>query len=330
MVWYRALLFRTIHGMSYNDSRVIFWCLFLICELLGTLMVWKRWRNNLTVVTNISIPYCIYTTVTFWKSIHILFFILIIVAVVLSAALAYLQLSRPYRIKNAQVIRRRFQKILLRTGIITTICLTIIPVYLGASLLFRSGFPSSKVKSSYQGEENKLANNIEIVSKLDKDLWPALSTADKMAVLQTVANVEARYLGLPHELNVQLGVLAEDDLASYSDPLHMVTINIDHIEYDPPETILNSLCHECYHALQYRACDAYDTLPEEYKDLLEFYNLKLYKEEFAHYISDVSEEYFDQYVERFARAYGESSVKDYYSQINEYLGKTIADDIPSE
>ena len=132
----------------------------------------------------------------------------------------------------------------------------------------------------------------------------------------------SHYLGLPHELNVRLGPLQEDNLANYDDKTHVITVNIDHIEYDPPETILDSVCHECFHAHQRRACDAYETIPAEYKGLLEFYNVQVYSEEFSNYIGDNSEEYYYQLVERHARAYGAASVKDYYDNINEYLGKT--------
>ena len=134
------------------------------------------------------------------------------------------------------------------------------------------------------------------------------------------------YLGLPHELNVRLGPLPEDNLANYDDKTHVVTVNIDHIEYDPPEDILDSVCHESYHAQQRRACEAYETIPDEYRDLMAFYTLQVYTEEFAHYIGDNTEEYYDQLVEKHARADGAASVKDYYQHIYEYLGKEYPED----
>jgi hypothetical protein len=77
------------------------------------------------------------------------------------------------------------------------------------------------------------------------------------------------------------------------------------------------VCHECYHAHQRRACDAYDTIPDEYKELLEFYDIQVYEREFSNYVSgpDHGEEYYNQLVERHARAYGPTSVEDYYVKL---------------
>ena len=252
------------------------------------------------------------------------FYVLISLAGI--ACIAYLILLwRNYDFDQPKArIKKRIWHSLVSVRNITVTCLAVIPIILGFSLLFRGGYVSAKTTPAFSGDENKLANNIETVSKLDSEIWPSLSTKEKLEVLQTVANVEARFLGLPHELNVRLGALPEDNLASYDDSNYIVTINIDHIEFSPPEEILNSVCHECYHAHQRRACDAYDTIPDEYKELLEFYDIQVYEREFSNYVSgaDRGEEYYNQLVERHARAYGDTSVEDYYAHINEYLGKT--------
>lgn len=327
MALYRIIVFRTIHGLSLAWSRGILWAMFLVLVSLGTFLSWNRFRNRISVAMNISFPFIIYTLISYWKSIHILFYVFISIGAILSSAYLVLLWSRGSNNLSKERVKRRLWKSFVSVRNINVTCLAIIPIIIAVSFTFRSGYAAAKTTPAYSGDENKLANNIEIVAKLDDEIWPTLSTKEKLEVLQTVANIEARYLGLPHELNVQLGALVEDNLASYDDDSHIITINVDHIEFSPPEEILNSVCHECYHAHQRRACDAYDTMDDEYKELLEFYNLQVYEREFSDYVDaeDDEEAYFSQLVERHARSYGAMSVEDYYEHINEYLGKTTED-----
>ena len=327
MILYRNIVFRTIHGLSLAWSRGILWGMLLFLVSLGTLLSWNRFRNRISVATTTSLPFIIYTLISFWKSVHVLFYVFISVGVALSIAYLVLLWSRGNNGLSKAKLKRRIWKSFVSVRNIIVTSLAVIPIIIGISFMFSSGYAAAKTTPKYSGDENKLANNIEIVSKLDNEIWPGLSTKEKLEVLQTVANVEARYLGLPHELNVQLGALQEDNLASYDDRSHIITISVDHIEFSSPEEILDSLCHECYHAHQRRACDAYDTMDDEYKELLEFYNLQVYEREFADYVSgeENEEKYYNQLVERHARAYGAMSVEDYYEQINKYLGKKATD-----
>lgn len=326
MIFYRNIIFRTIHGLSLAWSRGILWAMILVFIPLGTLVSWNRCRNRISVATTVSFPFILYTLISYWKSIHVLFYVFISIGSILSIAYLVLLWSRNGNNRSKARIKRRLWKSFISVRNINVTCLVLIPIILGVGLLFRGGYVSANTRPAYSGDENKLANNIEIVSKLDKDIWPTLSTKEKLEVLQTVANIEARYLGLPHELNVQLGALPEDNLASYDDASHIVTVNVDHIEFSPPDEILDSVCHECYHAHQRRACDAYDTMDDEYKALLEFYNLQVYEREFSDYVDgeENEEEYYNQLVERHARSYAAMSVEDYYEHINKYLGKTTA------
>lgn len=327
MVLYRNIVFRTIHGLSLTWSRGLLWAMILILIPLGTLLLWNRCRNRISVATTVSLPFIIYTLISYWKSIHILFYVFFSVGMILSIAYLILLWSRAGNNQSRARVKRRLWKSFISVRNISVTCLAIIPIIIGVSFMFSGGYAAAKTIPAFSGDENKLANNIEIVSRLDNEIWPTLSTKEKLEVLQTVANVEARYLGLPHELNVQLGALPEDMLASYDDRSHIVTINVDHIEFSPPEEILDSVCHECYHAHQRRACDAYDTMDDEYKDLLEFYSLQVYEREFSNYVhgTENEEEYYNQLVERHARTYGAVSVEDYYKHINEYLGKEPED-----
>ena len=66
----------------------------------------------------------------------------------------------------------------------------------------------------------------------------------------------------------------------------------------------------------------YDSLDDQYKNMLTFYNASVYKKEFSSYI-DGDDDYFGYYFqscEMNARAYAITAVEEYEERINEYLG----------
>ena len=175
MIWYRAVFFRTIHGLSYTASKLILWVFVLTLIAMGMVTSWKRWRNAVSVLTVIVLPFSLYTIITYWKSIHTLVWVVVGLAIILCLAYSALLWSRPYQNQQTAVVRRRLQKTVFATRTIISTCLAIPVVVLGLSLAFESGFVSAKTVAAYSGDENKLANNIEMVAKLDNDTWVTLS-----------------------------------------------------------------------------------------------------------------------------------------------------------
>lgn len=185
--------------------------------------------------------------------------------------------------------------------------------------------PSAEPAKRSNSEVVTIANNIEVVSQLEEEKWSTLSTAEKLDTLQTVANIEVYYLGLPHELNVIAEPLSENTLACYNDRTHVITINIDHLESDSAHDILDSICHEARHSYQHRLCDVFDSVSDEQKELLVFYNVQMYKQEFSSYVDgkDDATGYYFQWCESDARSYAREAVIDYYSKIETYLEKEV-------
>jgi len=205
---------------------------------------------------------------------------------------------------------------------ITSMCLMIVVISIAMSTLFGVSLTKSKVKAV--GNNNletwTIANNIEYISIFFDGSWQKCSQERKTTAIQIVANIECRYLGLPHELNVITTCLPENTLGSYDDKTHTIQINIGHFEDSEPIEILNTICHEAYHAYQNRLVDAYDDIDEQYKNMLFFYNVEQYKEEFESY-SDGDDfiEYYIQTCEITARAYASDAVQEYEERISEYL-----------
>lgn len=327
MIWYRNLLFRSIGGMSYSSSRTVLWSVLLVAVVLGVLISWKRRRNNLSLFVNVATPFEIYTLITYAHNFSAIVWIATFIAVLLSGLYTFLLLTQQIknRTRKRAIIKKRILRASLGSRTIIACCFLSLILCLGVNAVF-GGFifsPSVAAENKNAQEEITTANNIDMISQLDENAWSSLSTEEKLNTLQTVANIEAYYLGLPHELNVTLGSLSESTLACYDDRTHMITLNIDHFDSDSASEVLDSVCHEAFHAYQHRLCDVYDNTDDEYKGLMTFYDIQHYKQEFSNYVNgkDNALEYYFQWCEIDARAYARDAVADYHTKINSYLEK---------
>ena len=61
---------------------------------------------------------------------------------------------------------------------------------------------------------------------LQDEKWSQLNTQEKLDVMQSVANIESHYLGLPNELNVSVVNLENGTLGSYVDGIHTIYISL--------------------------------------------------------------------------------------------------------
>ena len=327
MIWFNNILFRSIEGLTFDQSRLFLWLSLIISAMLGIVLTWKKRRNNLSLFVNIIMPYELYSIISYRNTAPALLWSLAAISLLLSIAYVVL-IFRPKirtRARKETVIRARLVRSFLGTRTVGACCMSVMILVLGASSLFGIlCFSPSEVsaKRSY-GEEVTIANNIEVVSQLEEEKWSTLSTAEKLNTLQTVANIEAHYLGLPHELKVIAGPLSENTLACYNDGTHVITININHLEADSAHDVLDSVCHEARHAYQHRLCDVYDSISEDQRELLVFYNVQMYKQEFSNYVDgkDDAISYYFQWCESDARSYARESVMDYYSKIEKHREK---------
>lgn len=182
--------------------------------------------------------------------------------------------------------------------------------------------------------ENSLAANIETVAQLDPEMgWENLSIEEKTRVLETVIRVECRYLGMKDSLpSLKVSFLEEGLLGQYNYEEDSITISYNYmISEASGYSILRVLTHELYHRYQHYLVCMLEALGSDeetakYTDLLLLYNLTVYRDEMQNYISpdgtDIS--YFlynQQQLERDADKYGDSSVDEYYREIQKHLGK---------
>ena len=112
------------------------------------------------------------------------------------------------RIKNKKkaglIFLNRIRQVISQTQFIFAVGLTCAMVILGIGTLVGSSIlqPTVIATTYKESDEQTIENNIDVVLQLQEDVWDDLSAQERLDILQTIANIERRYLGIPHELNV--------------------------------------------------------------------------------------------------------------------------------
>lgn len=324
MIWYKNILFRCLGQHTFFESKLILWGIVAASCLAGFCFEMKRKRNELSVFFNLISGYGVYTVLTYIQIRKTLIIISLSIVAALSAIYALIIMCR--KIKN----RKRFGNILCKRTIqiafvtqrLLGLGLAVIIMVSGVNILFGSTIMKSTVDTASQANlcEQSLSSNIEMIAQLQEDAWCSLSVQDKLNVLQTVANVEQRYLGLSNELNVGAANLREGVMGYYSDKTHEIVIDIDSLLNDSSWEVLDTVCHEAYHSYQYRMVEAFNGADESSRNLKMFRKANSYAREFDNYISGEEDfcSYYYQDCESDARKYAEDAVYEYCRRINEY------------
>ena len=327
-LWYRVI-FRCVGEYSLAISRIVLFGSITIVSLFFGLIEFRRVRNGLSVFLNLVIGYGIYTILAYVQFKKVLVEITLLIAISISAFCSVYIMTR--RIRNRKnykkIIVRRIRKSMLATRTVLGLSMSAIILVIAFNEVFGNGILHSKTVSFIYSdiEDQTLVNNIETVALLEETRWNELSAQEKIDVLQVVANIEQRYLGLPHELNVGATNLNEGTMGSYNDAAHQISIDLDHLVDDNPESVLNTLLHEAFHAYEHRCWDAYVTASDKDRALKMFREVAIYGEEFTDYIDgdDDSYGYYMQSCEEDARDYAKTTAEDYYEKINAFYGYEV-------
>lgn len=325
MLWYKFTLFRCWGDMTYTESQNILWGIVIMMVFLGawiTCCSMDEWN----ILKTLLIAYGTYTVFVyrdiFAVRINVIFGSCAIVTV-LGVMLIMFRKIRSKRKKRRIIMKRLYKCIYLYLSIVATgmgvLLLSIVcPLIIGNSFLQSS----VKLTDTNTLQEQTIANNMEMLLLLQDEKWSELNVQDKLDVMQTVANIESHYLGLPNELNVSVINFQENKLGSYVDRIHTIYISLPHLETASAREVLDTCCHEAFHAYQHRLIDAYNSTDEKVKNLRIYNKTVVYLEEFDNYIFGEQDfhGYYGQLCETDARNYAKDAVKDYYDKIYKYLG----------
>ena len=325
-IWYRNILFRCLGYHSLKESKLILFGMILLCCTAGIFLQMKRQRNSISVLMNLLAGFGLYAVIVYFPIKRKFILISIAIAAVLAAACSILILCQ--KIKR----KRKFKRILLRRVIkagrvsrnLICISFAVIMLSIGINAVFGTALitPSSVAPAKRSNvEEQTISNNLDILRNLQEEKWSKLSVDEKLDVLQTIANIEQRYLGLPHELNVGAENLKEDLAGYYSDSEHLIVVSMDSLLNDTPYMLTNTIAHEAYHCLQHRMVDAYNEASDELKPLRLYNGASVYKEEFSDYVDGFKDfcGYYLQKCEEDARRYAENAADEYFERLDEYI-----------
>lgn len=323
-VWYKSLLFRCIASQTYACLRMILITMVAVLVILGIFFNIGRSRNNYSVFANVALPFGVYTAITY-ASLKMKYIAgVLLVSGFLSAILIIPVFFTKIRYKKkVYTIINRLGIAVAKWQFVHACGLVIVMVGLGCSALFSYGIvrPTDNPPIFQESINYTVEDNLEVLTQLQEERWDVLSVQERIDVLQVVANIETSTLGIPHELNVGAANLGEYTLGGYRNGSHEIILSLDSLETDNAETILNTICHESFHAYQYCLVSVMENAPEEYENLLIFREANKYAAEFNHYQNGRNdfESYYAQKCEKDAREYAENAVNYYYLCIEEYV-----------
>lgn len=325
MYWYRSIFFRNIFNFTVSQSKIFLWALVIIICLLSYLFTNSRNRTGATISLTLLLPYEFYAIFTYSKYFPVLTLILSVLSVLILIIYLFWIWIHPFpRNRNrVAIIHSRIRQSALYIRSIPAIFLCpflavgLITLLRGSTLVI----PNIYTAQCETSEESLLLENLYTIRKLNEEQWTELSTQEKIDILQLIVTVERDGLGIYHEILLQCGISKKDSVLGEYDPInHVIMINIDHLEKDPPQEVLDTIVHECYHAYQWCLAHLFADSDEQYQELYLFTDAKQYINEFSNYHDggDSYEDYYYQSVEVDARIYAANAVEYYYSLIDFY------------
>ncbi len=289
----------------------------------GTLLSLRSRRRTLMMAANVMLPLEMYLLATVYDFCPVLVWIMGIAAV--AALLFYGWVI--FVESRGRVIRKCWWYL---HGTRILLAVVLLP-----ALLYIWGMDkgvvtvASAAPASMEGiEEHSIANHIEELVMLEESRWQKASMQEKGELLQTIAAIETRYLGLKQVPAVKVVCLPSSLLGKFVPSEYTVYVSADVVKYDTGEKALEVLLHEMYHVYQRHLADVYQNVPAEYRSLMLFDSARTYLEEFADYTdgSEDYEAYASQRLEMTARAYAANSIADYAEAIAAYLEEENANE----
>lgn len=316
MMVYHNLLFRNIAGMGFGASRLLLFGIAAGFIGAGILITGKRRRNGLSIAVNVLFPYELYGFLTYRTTLGSTMLWVTGISLGLSALyfLTVMTVSGADR-KNRYPFRACLRHSLLgaRTVLVTVFLLCWIPVLTNAILGSPLFSANSSAVSHGKGLSLTIGDCLDTVRNLDRESWDGLSLQERLDTLQTVADIERSHLGLTEALSLGAEPLEEGVAACYDDNTRRILVSLDRLEQDDPLQMLNSVCHEVFHAYQHRLCDVWRSTEESCRDLACFRDVEDYITEFTYYpiLARDDTGYYAMTCEKNAREYAAEREKEY-------------------
>ena len=329
VIWYKRLVFKKLPDITYFDSLLILWLTVIIFSIISFFFIYERARNGLSIVASIMLPLEIYTIFAYYKFFSVLFTIVLCFAIslVVLYSILFLNIHISNNRNRKKAIGVRINKWVCGSRIILAIMLSALVLPLATKTILNKPLIASQRVIEFEADSDTwtIKNNINELKQLRNSEWQKLSVQEKIDVLQIVANIEARVLGISTKLSLGAKNMSEYTVGLYEKDTDKIYINIDSLADCRAEEALNTICHESYHAYQAKMAEVYNNLNENEKKLKIFKDAQKYAENYDNYYF-TGEKYYNQPLEVDAREYAENAVGEYYAKIEVSLKDDYAEE----
>lgn len=214
-LWFRSTCFTLIFDLSKDWSSVIYWCIIFITTVWGYKLTYKTKRNGFSVFVNAVLPNGIYLVISYFKYLTPVYWIVLGVGVLLSICLGVLIFSMKAKpgVDFSKLFKCRGRRFLHGTRSIVAICMSVLIISIGTNSLLGNPMYQTKIESvnsAFTAKSWTVEQQIDTVQKLQPHIWNDLSREEKQDVLGTVRNIELRYLGISHPVELGFSVLEVD------------------------------------------------------------------------------------------------------------------------
>lgn len=175
------------------------------------------------------------------------------------------------------------------------------------------------------GDEYRLKMNLDRIQRfVDEESWGELTDETRQDAVIALVECEARYLGVPFELEVVFKEDMEYEMKGYySHYEHKIFVNNQALQKDGGLDAMITVLHEMRHVYQQCMCDAFAKLSPQERNLIAFQGIEDWCRNFNEY-ADCNESYmlyYCQAVEEDARNSSYDSAQEYLKEIYELQGK---------
>lgn len=300
-----------------------------------SMLFWLRKENRdfIDLFQNAIVPVNLVTMLGAVKVSNIICGLVIAVLLFFGVVPIVSKMYNGLKAKQVSMRRQAFQEALDSVYVALSICIVV--GIIGIILFGVSGYTyKSSTSASYEDTEAILKQYAVARQNLNENVWPTLTTQQKIDTLQWVCDYECVF-DLGCEIpTVQVGYPEEEDvLGEYKNAGNTITINTDHMQNSHVSGVLKTLLHETRHAWQYAMVEMYedlaDNLDAEQLRLSVFQQAMGFQYNFANYTtgSEDFDQYYTQEVEMDSRNWAETSLMQEYDTciyIDKYLAEKEA------
>lgn len=327
LFWQMCMAYFSLPGSDMLFSRRESLLMLALLQMTGVTVgclftLWTR-RNRISLASNVTLPLGIYALCVLLREAIWLPILVLGVAALLCGVYVWLIFlpELPGGDERARATWRRKQQSIHGSRVICSGCMLV----LIAALFCSNTFNLSLSGGGLMVGAMSILDKTDILQAYEQDLqmlydeqWTEAPVADKLKVLNTVARIEAKYLGTD-PVQVYAAYMQTDTQGKYDPKYEKIYINLQIISSHYSSQALRTVLHEMYHHYQHTLCDMYEDLPAQYHDLQMFAMVQQYRDEFENYNDGGAdyEGYYDQAVERSARDYAEQEALVYLDFLHE-------------